>query len=487
MKRFNLLLILPVFLFIISSCGSDEDVDKLKEPVADSFSKYLKTEKNVAFFGKLNPKTIIQKTNYKNEIKSFITGLIATYEQNLNTALDTQEPVYVAINGPLEKNGPSRVVIFAKGKSKDDFRKTIEKDLARAIKEVDGMLVAESDDFQVAYKDQLVVFIVDEKLKDVSGEFKKIYDVRNGQKSGGKVDQILAISGDIVGGADFEGLLATSNTSIKDLPNNKQSEINELAKDSYAGVVCNFKNGEFEIITKHLFNAKLHQNMIFGKPDNGEILSEINNGEGEAAIGLSMNCDVTKMNRTMNNFFPGFLDALFGNVAEEVGGVSFLLQMLDGRLGFIAAPDLVNYGVTANWFIGSNPLASSIGSQVIEDQLKSKINEGMSSKVYSTEKGVHGTLTWQSDASGSNGKITLPASASNFGKSSVTAFIDLTEVPIDGFLPPDLRWLEKIKSISIDGGNDGFHMVLKTKDTSKNILQTALGEAMRMFQSLMVM
>lgn len=485
MKRLNLLLILPVFLFIVSSCGSDEEVDKLKEPVVDSFSKYLKSEKDVAFFGKLNPKSILQKTNYKNEIKSFITGLIATYEQNMSTALDTKEPIYVAINGPIEKDGPSRVVIFAKGKNKEDFRKTLEKDLSRAIKEIDGMLVAESDDFQVAYKDQLVVLIVDKNIKDVSGEFKKIYNTRSGSKSGGKVDQILAMNGDIVGGTDFEGLLSTSNTSLKNLPSSKQNEITELSKDSYAGVVLNFKNGEFEISTKHLFNAKLAQNMFFAEADQGEIFNEINSGEGQAAIGFAMNCDVKKMNRIMTSFVPGFLDQMFGNVAKDVGGVSFLLQMLDGRVGLLAAPDLINFGITANWFIGSNPLASDIGSKVIEDKLKAAINQGVSSKVYSTDKGVHGTLSWQSQGTSGN-NITLPSGASNFGKSSVSAFIDLSDVPIDGFLPPDLRWMEQVKNITIDGGNDGFHIVIRTRDASKNILQTALGEGIKMFQSLIV-
>jgi hypothetical protein len=94
-----------------------------------------------------------------------------------------------------------------------------------------------------------------------------------------------------------------------------------------------------------------------------------------------------------------------------------------------------------------------------------------------------GYVAFSAKEDSDNRPVKLPACATNFGKSSMYFFVDFQEMTKQFELPRELQIMRVFDYFIIDGNRDETTMVIKAKDSSKNILQQITDFYMKMYLS----
>lgn len=463
MKKLVLFLSL-VSLFLLFSCSKDVN----NRTSAEYLSAYMKDNKNVVLFGKVDIKQILEKADYKNipKVSVLLKGEMSQFEN----AIDLTQSVHFALEGPFNQDGsPENLVAFIKVKNADSLASKISS-LGQMMQKDGDMKFAQDNDVTIGIKQNLAIFI--SKSKDYDGKvaLKEAFEKCNNDLSEGKVDKILAKKGDILMGISFENLYGTSNTSLSNLPGNKKKELQALVKDSYMQSTISFENGQAVMNSENLFSTELMKRMFFDEDASASILSKL--GKGNARLGMAMNFDMQKMESFLDDFAPEYKkDMIAGNfqlqMASSTLGDKPLTNLLSGKLGMVMLGDLKQDGSMVpetNMYVGLGNKGKEVSTM-----LKSLSSNG--SDIFGIKTIINEKEVILTTGKSTTNKLIIPNFASNFGKKGITAFMNFDGLDLKSMDLEDMKFLYALQNILISADNMGASIVIKGKNSQQNILK----------------
>lgn len=464
MKKYTLFFALIAGLIIVS-CSSDA-----KNRSASQFlSAYMKDNKNVVLFGKVDAKAILEKADYKNIPK--VSSLLNSEMKEYEAALDLSQGVCFAVEGPFDLQGnPAQVVAFVKVKSADSLASKITS-LGQMLQEDGDMKFAQDNDVAIGIKNNVAIFITKKGNYEGKTALNEAFKKTEQDLSEGKVDQILTQKGDILLGVSFQNLYGTSNTSLANLTADKKKELAALANDSYTQSSISFENGQAVFQSKNLFSNALMNRMFFEDDNSASILKKL--GTGNARLGVSMNMNIAKMEAYLDDFSPDFKDKLT-KVSGELQllamtlGDKPLTNLFNGKFGAVMVGDLMRDGSLvpeANIHLGLGNKGKELSEMLKTLFPNSNSVYGMNVKMNDKEITI-------SSGKSTVSKLNIPAFASNFGKKGFTAFVNFNGMDLKSMdLEDGAKAFYAFESVMIEIDNQGSRMVIKAKKSGENILK----------------
>lgn len=450
---------------LITSCGSSNS-----GTAKDAISSFIGQNENIIAFGSTDLKSILTKGDYKNVPK--LGKLLSTEFTTLEKVIDFSFPLYYAVEGPIDENGnPSSTYAFITLKDNEKF---ITELTTRGfdVNKKGELSYSEDGDFAIGIKNNLAIVVVQNKDYDAKKLMIATFKKAESDLSGGRTDEILAQTGDLVLGMNVASLYSTSNTELENLSSEKQKSLKEMIKDSYIQTVVKFEDGAAIIETKNFFSEKLKSKMFFISDNNAPVISKL--GKGPTRFGFSTNIDMKKLQALVDEYSPEVISDLVASLGQEaqlammVTG-SDMSKVFTGKMGVVMLGNLGDNGSMIpnfNVFLGLEARGMSIGETVagmIPNVAVSKVDkDGL--KVYSSF-----------DFSSENGGLQLPTGCDNFGKAGINAFVNLDGVNFDDFdLEGEANVIRVVKYVTFEYSNEGGRLYIKAKEGKENILKQAM-------------
>lgn len=462
MKKIFSLIVLGLILI---SCGKNDN-----RPMSEYLSAFMNENTTVATFGKVDLNTILQKSEYA-KVPKF--GLLVKKElEGLQNEINVKAPLYFALEGPFAEDGtPETTYLFLEVKNADSLNANL---TARGY-DVDSkgdVFFHASGDVAFGFKNNLL--ILSSKKKEFDGQ-KLILDAFEkvvGDVSGGKIDQILAATGDMVMGFSISNLYKTSNTDLNDLSKEKQDLLLKMVEDSYVLSTLKFDAGSATFETKNLFSEELSKRMFFKNDGKGSIVSLL--GTGKPRMGISTNLDMKKMQSFINEFSPNAMKELgetIGGPAQfalMTGGDDALAGLFNGQIGLVMVGDVVPGGSMTpdfNIYVGLEK-----GGRTMAEGFKSFLDAGMA-KVTLDSKGLaaYSNAMYIPEA---GSKLEVPKGCEVFGKKGLTVFLNLDGLDMTSFgFKNEEKLIYLLKYATFEMDNSGSKLYLKAKDDNQNVMK----------------
>lgn len=454
-----------ILTLLFTACGSSNS-----GTAKDAISAFIGQNENIIAFGSTDLEGVLSKSDYKNIPK--LGKLLSTEFVTLEKVIDFNLPLYYAIEGPMDENGnPEATYAFLTLKDNEKF---IAELTTRGfdVNTKDDLSYSEDGDFAIGIKKNIAIVVVQKKDFEVEELMMATFDKAESDLAGGKTDEILAQTGDLVFGMNITSLYNTSNTDLEDLDETKKKSLKELVKDSYVQTVVKFEDGAAIIETKNYFSDALKAKMFFKNDNSAPVLKKL--GNGTTRLGFATNIDTKKLQALIDEYSPDVVSDLVGTMGFEAQAALMmtgtdLSKIITGEMGAVMIGDLGENGSMIpdfNVFLGLESNGRSLGEMatdyVSHFDVAKVDKDGL--KIYSSAKNVSG-----------KGGIKLPAGCENFGKSGISAFINLDGVNFDDFdLEGEANVIRVVKYITFEYNNDGGRLYIKAKEGKENILKQAM-------------
>lgn len=469
-KQIIALAFIAIFIF---SCSSDIKDRTSKELLL----AYLKDNKDVFVFGRVDVKAILEKTDYRNIPK--VNVLLIEEMKQYESALALDQGVHFAIEGSIDQANSEAIGLgFVKVKNADSLANKIGS-LGLMMSDVKGMKFVQNNDVSIGIKDEMAIFYTKSGKYNGKAALEKAFKKCGEDLASGKAEEILNQPGDILAAINYENIINSGEKMMANLSKAKVKEIKALMADSYYYGTISFEKGQAVLEAKSMLSAEMMNRMMMKDDPSASILQKL--GKGKARFGFAMNMDVVKYDNFINDFYP--------EAMNQLSQMNFQLQMtlatlgdkpfsalLNGKLGAVLVGDAISDGSfvpEVNFHLGlgnkgkvlSEMLgAFTMGQKPDADGFVSM--NGMAIKVNEQE------ITGHSEKTANYDKLVIPAFAENFGKKGVTGFIDLDGLDLKSLdLDEGAKFIYAIKNIYFEGGNEGFKMVIKGKKDQDNILK----------------
>ncbi|MCH2225112.1 MAG: hypothetical protein MK066_10120 [Crocinitomicaceae bacterium] len=470
------------FLFIISTillitaCGSSGNNRSLK----DYLSAYLSENNEVVAFGNANLKNILDKADYKSidKVGSILDGEL----DNLKEVLNLDSPLYYATEGPFTVEGsPKSTSLFIEVLNMSELKsKFLEMgyDLDESSK---GFSYGEDGDFCFGLKDNLAVIYIRGGEFKVEEELALILEKSQGSVSEGRVKDILDSEGDIVSGVSIANLYGSSNTDLAKLPEEQKEELTKIFEDGYVQMNCSFDDGGATITINNLFSKELLEKIFLGTNNDGAIYNRVNAGNGHALMGVSVNLDVEKLEEFAKTYAEDALNenlevlGLDNNIFGMFGSGGVLKNITDGHMAVALTgnPDEYSFGV--NSYVGASKLGQ-MAFMGYKENLALPFDLDYEYK----DGGIYGSMALSGEgAAEDQEELPLPVGCEGFGKSGITAFLNLQEIDVTEFeLQGELKLLEIVKYATFEFNAEGGKLYIKANEGKENILKQAVESMM---------
>lgn len=453
---------------LLIGCGKNVEDRNVKE----LFSAFLNDNKTIIGFGSAEINAILAKTDYSNQ--PLVGAFLNQPVNSLNSSLNLDNPLYYAIEGPLVNDNPSAVYIFAEVKNLDSLRYNLEQNGFEVQKDKEFEFVNDHE-MHLGMTDKFAVIVV----KNGETETKKlIADAikrTKGDLSEGPIEEMLADEADVIFGMNVENLYATSNTDLKDLSKEKQKELETMLKGSFVQNSAKFEDGAAIFETRNYFSDELKEKLFFNSNESAPVVAKL--GQGKPTVGLSINLDMKKMQHFMDDYTPETMEMM----SRELGAPFTLAMMasgndlasvFNGQFGVVmmGQPDMME-GMTPdfNFYLGLGDKGQKIG-----EMAKNLMGETFASVNLSPE-GLAASTSMEFVPSNS-GKLKLPVGCENFGKKSISAFINLEDVDMSSFeLEGEAKLLTLVKYATFEYDENGGRLTIKAKKGKENMLKQAVG------------
>ena len=460
----KILFLLPAILILIS-CGKKDN-----RPMNEYVSAFLKDNKKVVAFGKVDLNGILEKADYKNVPK---LGLVIKKEiEGMEQELNTEAPLYFALEGPFAQDGtPETTYLFMEVKDADSLEANI---ISRGydVEKKGDLCFHASGDVAFGFKNNLLVLV--SKKTEFDGEqlTKDAFDKVTGDPATGKIDEILSGKTDMVMGMNIENLYGTSNTDLNDLSKEKQEQIRNMVKDSYVLSTLDFQKGAAVFETKNLFSKELSDRMFFKNDAGASIISFL--GTGNPRMGLSANLDMKKMQKFLDDFSPNAMKELAETIggpaqfALMAGGDEALSNLFSGRLGAVMVGEALAGGSMTpdfNFFIGLNK-----DGMTMAETFKAFLQAGMA-QVNLNDKGL-AAYSNPAYVPQAGEKLKIPSGCEIFGKKGMTVFLYLDGLDMSQFdFEGEEKLIHLLKYATFEMDNSGSRLYLKAKDDEENVMK----------------
>lgn len=479
MKHLSKSLFLLPLLVLFVACGKKNDLS-----AESALSAIIAKNDKIISFGHISPLQLLNKSGVQKlpKINLLVGTQIALWEKGI----DLERPIYYAVEG---LNVAQEMTTYAvlNIKNKDSLNDVIAEMGYTLEKHVDFMYYQEND-VTFGYDDHILIMLVKKGDYDGKTLLAQTFETAKGDLSEGKVADILATEGDLVSGMSIERIFKQSNPLIGTLTEKQKNELSELTNDGYIQSALSFENGEMRWTSKNLYSDELKDRFYTEKGPISGVENRLKGGN--AWMGLALNIDMKKTNDFINEFAPNFFKEIAKNLSSEAKllmlslGDKALSKLLSGEFAFVKTGNpekTLDMSKNFSGFIGNGsdksllPMIMDIAAQ------KNYVFKNLTEKVQFTNR--PGYVAFKAKEDNDNRPVKLPGFATNFGKSSIYFFVDFKEMTKQFELPNELQIMTILDYALVDGTRDETIMVIKAKDSNKNILQQIADFYMKQFTS----
>lgn len=479
MKHLSKSLFLLPLLVLFVACGKKNDLS-----AESALSAIIAKNDKIISFGHISPLQLLNKSGVQKlpKINLLVGAQIALWEKGI----DLERPIYYAVEG---LNVAQEMTTYAvlNIKNKDSLNDVIAEMGYTLEKHADFMYYQEND-VTFGYDDHILIMLVKKGDYDGKTLLEQTFETAKGDLSEGKVADILATEGDLVSGMSIERIFKQSNPLIGTLTEKQKNELSELTNDGYIQSALSFENGEMRWTSKNLYSDELKDRFYTEKGPISGVKNRLKGGN--AWMGLALNIDMKKTNDFINEFAPNFFKEIAKNLSSEAKllmlslGDKALSKLLSGEFAFVKTGNpekTLDMSKNFSGFIGNGsdksllPMIMDIAAQ------KNYVFKNLTEKVQFTNR--PGYVAFKAKEDNDNRPVKLPGFATNFGKSSIYFFVDFKEMTKQFELPNELQIMTILDYALVDGTRDETIMVIKAKDSNKNILQQIADFYMKQFTS----
>lgn len=465
MKR---IFFLAVVIFMMASCGSNED-----RAISENVAAFIESNPSISNFGSVNVKAVLEKAEYKS-IDKFGSEISKEFDV-IQKLISTDKPIYFAMDGISSLNGEIPIVYaFAEVKNRDSLVSNIQKrgfDMNKS-KAYD---FHESGDVAFAITNKSVVFVAQQGLKNGKTIVEKAIEGLKGDEINNKVLEILNSKGDVVIGNDLEAAYTSVESSMK-VEKSVKSELSNMAKSSYSKTIINFEKGAINLKTENYFSDQLNKLLALGD-NTRSVVEKLGSGKPQAAF--AMNVDMKKIQLFIDKYAPNLLN----QIAKEAGGqaqfaLAFLgdeglAGLISGKLGvaIMGQPDASGaFKPEFNFYVSlgksSLPFVQGFAENSSESMAKVELK--------GTELSGYTSANY---LPGKNG-LTLPKGCQNFGRKPISGFVNFDGIDLSNFdLEDKERYVKLIDFITFEYDAKGGSLHVELKNKQKNVLKQLVDEA----------
>ena len=458
---------LIIFLFIagfFTSCSSSSAEQSTK----DALLAFLNDNELIVGFGNADLKAILMKSDYQNIPK--IGKLLDSEMTNLEKLINFDVPIYYALEGPFDDEGtPLVTYTFFDVKNTESLIAELTQ-RGFDVNTLKGMFYCSDGNVSIGVKESLAILIHRKGEYDTAKILEKTFKKTERKLSEDKVEETLSDDGDIVLVINIASLYSTSDTGLSILSKDKQSELKDLVENSYIQTVIKFEDGLGVLEMNNFLSQELGDRMFFKSDNKAPVVAKL--GIGRPLFGLSMNLDLKKVQGLVNEFSP---DAMI-ELGRAMGGpAQFALMavgdegiagLFNGQFGIVTVGEQKMMGGAIpdfNLFIGLEKKGKYIGNLA-----KDFMSYG-STEITLNDDGLSAS-TNPIYASSASVSLKLPKGCEGFGKSGVSAFLNLEG--LEGIS----KILNAVKYITFEYNENGGVLYIKAKKAQESILkQTAQG------------
>ncbi len=465
--------LLVLFLF---SCGSNNENRELKEYL----SAFMHENSSVILFGKADVNTILDKMDYQSIPKYGL--VVGTQLKEFEKHIDTKSPIFYAVEGPITEQGPAAFYGFVDVKNADELVKKMTKDGYDFDKDGD-LNYTQFGDICLGIEKDLGIIIYKKGLTEPVVSLSAAFDRCRGDLSEGKVNDILALKGDIVMGVNFASIYATGGAEIQKLSKAKQDELKAMMEGSYTQTSISFENGAAIIEAKNFFSPELKKKMFLKDDGQASILSKL--GHGPARFGFAMNMDMVKLQQLIDDYSPEALSNLGSQLGGPVqmglmaGGDKALSNLFNGEFGILMMGEPDQSGSTVPYFNAYLGLGKK--GLDLAGSMKEMLSMG-EMQIDLTKDGI-ACFSSPKYAPVSDQKPLIPAGCDNYGKKGITGFVNFEGMDTGAFeMGGPAKLITSLKYITFEVDNDGAKVVLKAKKGQENILKQSMEVIVKEFE-----
>lgn len=473
MKQFLRFATILVLLFAISSCSGDAN-----RSLEKSASAFVQNNDQVILFGSIDVMSILNKAEYKSVPK--FGPIIESQINKMKSGLNLEAGFYFAMEGPFDGGNPGTTYLFAEVKDADSLKATMMKD-GYDFEEKDGIQYFRDGDVAVGIKNKLAILFTQSQEFDEHLMAKEAFEMAEGDEMSGTGAKLLAQKGDISVNTHLYNQFVTANKMTATLPKDKKDQLADMMKESFSQANFHFEKGQLRIAMDNELSANLTKRMMLNEDPSAQIRSQI--GSGEPKMAVATNFDMVKLQAWIEDYAPGAMEKL---LEEEGGPLQMAMMMAGGKLSNIIngkmafamfgepkagamVPDFTFY---AGFGPNGKPMAD-----MAQNFLK-----GGTMDLTITDKGISGASS-PVYASKSGQKIMIPQGCETFGKTALTGFINLEKVDTKEFeLEGAGKLIELVKYMNFHLGTKGGEILIKTKNSSENVLKQSVKHMVKEFQ-----
>lgn len=457
-------------LLSIASCSGDP-----KERTAnDALSSLVASNKNISVFGHVSVYNVLKKANYKRIPK--INVIIDAQVSSWKSAFELEGPTYFAVEGPISNDGnPKAVYAIMDIKGADSVVAKIH-ELGFSTEKAGDITYFQDGDVTCGVRNKIFVLVSKGGNYDGKKAIKDAFKATEGDLSEDVPHEIITKESDLVVGLSLERLYTTSNTSLSQLSASKKEELKELLEEGYIETSVNFKKGEITIESRNLFSDDLKERLWFNDQEDASLVKKM--GKGKPWMGVSANFDMKKLTQFATDFSPGGMNDITKAFGPEMGTMMMFSGLnvatsLSGQFGLVATgnPKAEGSEFEFNAFLGLDPKATGMNMLIQSLFAGSPKKNGAyvidNMAIKAKKDGIYA----YGIKNKAKGPLVLPSCASNFGKSTFSAFINFGAMNVKSLeLPEEYKFLEIVDCVSLDVNSDGSMLRITAKDKSKNML-----------------
>ncbi len=475
---FKSLFLLPLLLLFVA-CGKKNDLS-----AESAISAIIAKNEKIISFGHVSPLEMLNKAGVQKipQINLFVGAQLALWQKGV----DLERPIYYAIEG-LNQEQELTTYAMLNVKNKDSLNDVIT-EMGYTLEKHANFMYYQENDVTFGFDEHILIVLIKKGEYDGKTALAQTFETAKGDVSEGKVADILAEEGDFVSGMSIERVFNLSNPLIGNLTEKQKNELTELTSDGYIQSALTFDNGEMRLTSKNLYSDELKDRFYTDKGPINKLENRLKGGN--AWMGFALNIDMKKTNDFINEFAPNFFKEIAKNLSSEAKllmlslGDKALSKLLSGEFALVKTGNATRtLEMTQNFsgFIGNGSDKSLL--PMIMDIASKKNNEfkDLTEKVQFTNR--PGYVAFSAKEDSDNRPVKLPASATNFGKSSMYFFVDFQEMTKQFELPRELQIMREFNYFIVDGNRDETTMVLKAKNPNKNILQQITDFYMKIYLS----
>ena len=459
-----------ITLLTISSCSGDPK----ERTASDALSSLVAGNKNISFFGHVSVYNVLKKANYKRIPK--INVIIDAQVNSWKSAFELEGPTYFAVEGPIGNNGnPQAVYAIMDIKGADSVVQKIH-ELNFSTEKAGDITYFQDGDVTCGVRNKIFILVTKGGNYDGKKAIVDAFKATEGDLSEDTPHEIITKSSDLIVGVSLERLYATSNTSLSQLSASKKEELRELLEDGYIETAVNFNKGEVTVESRNLFSDDLKERLWFNDENDGMLAKKL--GKGKPWMGVAANFDMKKLTQFATDFSPNGMNDVTKAFGPEMGAMMMFSGLnvatsLSGQFGLVATgnPKAEGSEFEFNAFLGLDPKAKGMnlliqslfagspkknGAYVMDNIAIKPKNDGI--YAYGIKNKAKGALV-------------LPSCASNFGKSTFSAFVNFGAMNVKSLeLPKEYQFIELVECVSLDVNADGSTLRITAKNKSKNML-----------------